>query len=1688
MNKIYRLIWSKAKEKWVVVAEKVAAKGCCPAATVGALTLAALLAAGGAAFALDPGALPTGGKITTGSGTIATSGNQMTINQTTQQMITNWSSFNIGQNAGVQFKQPNSAATALNRIHDQNPSQILGSLSANGNVFLLNPAGIIFGQTARVDVGGLVASSLSMLDRDFLAGKYAFTNPGNAGTILNQGSINALPGGVVALIAPKVSNEGAITANGGNVVLAAGNQVSLDFKGDGLITYTVDQGAVDALVDNKGLIKADGGLVVMTAKAADALTGAVVNNSGVIEAKTLANKGGRILLLSDMEHGETVVSGTLDASAPNGGDGGFVETSGGKVRIGTGSVVTTKAAQGKNGTWLIDPDGFTIAASGGDMDGATLSANLDNGDVSIASTDGSGSDGNINVNDAVNWTANTLTLTATNDVNINAVMTAGASDDTGNPGTYAALDLEPGSGKVNVGFNPDGTFKGRVDFFQADGVTPRSGTGFLTINGNGYTVINDLGGEGSTTGTDLQGINGDTAGYYALGSNIDATPAAGWNGGEGFMPLGTYGAFTGTLDGLGHTIDNLTVNRPGSNNQGLFSYGANSVIRNVGLTNANITGNWNVGGLMGYGYYNSLSNVYATGTVTGYGNVGGLVGYGYYSPISNSHATGTVTGYGNVGGLMGYNNSGNITDSYATNSVTGNINIGGLVGYGYSYGYGYGRITNSYASGEVRTTGDNGSNIGGLVGYLYGSGDTITNSYATGAVTAGNYSSNIGGLVGYNDGGSVADSHATGNVTAGTYSDSVGGLLGNNANSAITNSYATGTVLADANASQNVGGLVGNNNSNSSIDNSYATGPVTGNSYVGGLVGYDSGNTISNSHAIGAVSGANNAGGLVGYGNVSTITNSYATGVVTADVSNGQNIGGLVGYGYNIAISDSHATGAVTGNRNVGGLMGYGRSGYGSASTISNTYATGAVTAGTYSSSVGGLVGKSYSYGYGNTITNSYATSAVTAGAYSSSVGGLVGENYNTAVTGSHATGAVVGSGNYVGGLVGSNGNSPITDSYASGAVSGSTYVGGLVGQNSNAAITNSHATGTVAGSGDRVGGLVGENYMSDITSSYATGATVQGSNYVGGLVGINVNSAINNSFATGAVTGSGNNVGGLVGTMYGWYGTGSITNAYATGTVTGSSYVGGLVGSAYAGGYGAANTITNTYAAGAVNGSSYAGGLVGGSSGTSSVTGSFWDKTVNSDPVVDNGFGIGKTTIELKTLTTFTDAGWDIDASGGTGKVWRIYDGNTMPLLRSFLTPLTISATDAGKTYDGQVYSSSTAYTTTPAGADTSQIFGSVSSSGINVGTYAISAGNLYSSQAGYDISSVDGTLTVTPAALTVTASDASKTYGQTPTLTGFTSTGLQNGETIGSVTLVSAGTAATAGVTGSPYTITASNANGGTFSAGNYTITYNNGALTVTPAPLSVTANDDAKNYSGIPYAGGNGVTYSGFVNGEGSSVLGGTLNYGGTSQGAINAGSYTITPNGLTGGNYLITYSNGALTITGEAPTGGGATGGATTGGTTIARFEEPIQPSPPSPEIADPLRQLGPSTVPPPSVINSQPSASGLDTMGGPVVNVVGRPTTQGAGVINVTVPSRLARPGAGFSFLLPEEVSNAATAGAVTEKVSLSDGSPLPVWLRYYPDSKRFVASDVPPGSLPITVVVSVGELRWMVKITAQQDR
>ena len=702
-----------------------------------------------AAFAAPPAPneLPAGGQVAQGQAYINTSGSTMSVSQSSGKAVINWQTFNIGQNARVNFNQPDSSSITMNRVLSADPSSIYGRLTSNGQIFLLNPSGILFGLTARVNVGALVASTLSLNDTDFMNGIYGFYNSGNAGSVINQGNITAKEGGYIAMLAPQVLNQGIIFARMGTVAIAAGDRVTIDFNGDGLINFTVDKGTVNALIDNRNLVQADGGQVIMSAKAAGNLASAVVNNEGIIQAQTIEDNKGVIKLLGDMQSGTVQVSGTLDASAPNGGDGGVIETSAAKVHTADTARITTFAPHGNTGTWLIDPDGYTI---GIDISGATLSSQLTGTNITIASISGSGFDGNINVNDTVSWSANKLTLTATNDINIHTAMAASGS---------ASLDLEPASHKVNVGFNTDGTFKGRVDF---------TGTGVLTINGNIYTVINSL---------PSGGIPGN--GYYALGSNLDASATSGWNAGAGFAPVGNFGII---FDGLGHTINSLYINRSSADDVGLFSYITGATIRNVGLTGVNITGGNHVGGLVGSNNGGTIINSYVTGSVNGSTYVGGLVGYNNTGTVSNSYSTGNVTGsrndgnygyYGGVGGLVGFNDFGTISNSYSIDTVIehGSNEAGGLVGYNLS-----GSISNSYATGSV--SGD--SPLGGLAG-LNVSG-TISNSYATGRVSGSRY---VGGLAGYNTNGTISNSFATGRVSGSSY---VGGLAGYNDNN-ITASF-----------------------------------------------------------------------------------------------------------------------------------------------------------------------------------------------------------------------------------------------------------------------------------------------------------------------------------------------------------------------------------------------------------------------------------------------------------------------------------------------------------------------------------------------------------------------------------------------------------------------------------------------------------------------------------------------------------------------------------------------------------------------------------------------------------------------------------------------------------------------------------------------------------------------------------
>ncbi|CAB3742342.1 YDG domain-containing protein [Paraburkholderia rhynchosiae] len=338
LNHVYRLVWNTAIGAFVAVAENTNARGKRSARSAALIAALGVLAVADAAYAAPP--LPTGGQIVAGQGSITQNGSSMTITQNSGKMVTNWNGFDIGQGNSVTFAQPNSAAVSLNRVIGGNgASQILGAMNANGQVWLINPGGVVIGKGASINVAGLVASSANISDSDFLAGKTKFA--GAMGNIVNQGKINSQ--GVVALIGRQVTNQGAINAKG--VALAAGQDVNLDFNGDGLVSVQVTKGALDALVSNEGQISADGSAVVLTARAADAAISSVVNNTGVIEARSLQSKNGRIVLDNDPANGHTTVAGTLNVSSAD-GVGGNVMIEGKNIAIDNATIKADGALGG----------------------------------------------------------------------------------------------------------------------------------------------------------------------------------------------------------------------------------------------------------------------------------------------------------------------------------------------------------------------------------------------------------------------------------------------------------------------------------------------------------------------------------------------------------------------------------------------------------------------------------------------------------------------------------------------------------------------------------------------------------------------------------------------------------------------------------------------------------------------------------------------------------------------------------------------------------------------------------------------------------------------------------------------------------------------------------------------------------------------------------------------------------------------------------------------------------------------------------------------------------------------------------------------------------------------------------------------------------------------------------------------
>ena len=270
-------------------------------------------------------ALPTGGTVQAGSATIdSTSSQLMTIYQTTDKAIIDWQAFGIGSTEQVDFQLSQGGVT-LNRVTGNDPSNIFGRLTSNGDLWLINPNGVLFGNSAQVDVHGLIATTSDISNTNFMSSNYNFSTPSSlTSTVVNHGSITAAQGGLVALVAPGVQNMGVITARLGKVSLASGKTFTVDLYGDQLINLGVDSQVMGqvtggggqvltSLVSNSGSIFADGGVVRLDVNAAQNIVDRVINMDGIIQARSVVEKNGQIILMGGAA-GEVSVTGTLDAS------------------------------------------------------------------------------------------------------------------------------------------------------------------------------------------------------------------------------------------------------------------------------------------------------------------------------------------------------------------------------------------------------------------------------------------------------------------------------------------------------------------------------------------------------------------------------------------------------------------------------------------------------------------------------------------------------------------------------------------------------------------------------------------------------------------------------------------------------------------------------------------------------------------------------------------------------------------------------------------------------------------------------------------------------------------------------------------------------------------------------------------------------------------------------------------------------------------------------------------------------------------------------------------------------------------------------------------------------------------------------------------------------------------------------
>ena len=592
-------------------------------------------------------AAPQGGVVTAGSAAISQNGNVTTINQGSQNAVINWQGFNTASNEQVNFVQPATSSIALNRVTSGQPTSFAGLLTANGNVWVINPAGVLFTSTSRVDVSGLLASTLNISDSDFMNGHYQFNQvPGYSnGSVINNGSITIENSGLAALVAPQVQNNGLIQANMGKVVLASGTAVALDLYGDNLITFAANSAGQNpnGLVSNTGTIQANGGNVLLSANAVADVATNVVNMSGVIQAdNAISSPNGVVILGGDsgttnisgsihsnriiVKGHNTVVSGNLTTPA-----GGFIETSGDTVDLADSAVINA----GQGGTWYLDPtylcitDGSSCTIFGSTGTRVTISSVVNA--INSGTTFTAIADSAILVESGAGGIFATgpgnLTLQAPN-IYITAPITLGSGTLFSNAANgFTALFSSISTqgqiifqGTTNIGSDSSVTNTGSSNFINFNGAVIGNTSGGQALAISTQNVVNFYGNVGQGTPLSSLTIARGLANFLDITSQVNTTDSQFYQSGATVAaPTTTFNAgglvsFNG-LNGVSSGAQSVAIN---SNSAAFNSnVGNNASLNSLTLSSGDSTtigGNITTTGNQTYGGTISLSN---NATLTG---------------------------------------------------------------------------------------------------------------------------------------------------------------------------------------------------------------------------------------------------------------------------------------------------------------------------------------------------------------------------------------------------------------------------------------------------------------------------------------------------------------------------------------------------------------------------------------------------------------------------------------------------------------------------------------------------------------------------------------------------------------------------------------------------------------------------------------------------------------------------------------------------------------------------------------------------------------------------------------------------------------------------------------------------------------------------------------------------------------